>query len=463
MATLSNKDGRRLVQFELGGVRRTVRLGKIDHKSAILVRTHIEHLLANKLHGAMIPNTTAEWMSTIDAEFHERISRTGLVAPREAVIAITLAKFFDGYIKKRSDLKKNTIENFQQARNSIVDCMGEFKDIRTITKGDGTDWKNSLAKTHAPATIGTFVKKARQVLASAVEHKIIQLNPLDGVVASRAVNKARQLYVPSETIESVIDACPDDEWRLIFALSRWGGIRIPSELTPLKITDVDWDKRKIRITSPKTERHEGKSERFIPLFPELEPYLLKVIGKLDDGAEFIINRHRGENLRTMAEKIIARASLKQWPKLFQNLRASRETDLAAVFPLHVVCAWIGNSEAVAIKSYMILKDADFVRASAKASGIDSPDALQNALRTGADNTGHFQNKNEKPPFLEGVSTNPYPQGESNPCSLAENQMSWATRRWGQLHFNQDKPNPTRPATNVKKRQLTFPQNHFRIS
>jgi len=24
----------------------------------------------------------------------------------------------------------------------------------------------------------------------------------------------------------------------------------------------------------------------------------------------------------------------------------------------------------------------------------------------------------------------YPQGESNPCSTAENRLSWATRRWG---------------------------------
>jgi len=37
------------------------------------------------------------------------------------------------------------------------------------------------------------------------------------------------------------------------------------------------------------------------------------------------------------------------PKLFQNLRSTRETELMETYPAHVVCAWIGNSEAVARK------------------------------------------------------------------------------------------------------------------
>lgn len=54
-----------------------------------------------------------------------------------------------------------------------------------------------------------------------------------------------------------------------------------------------------------------------------------------------------------------------WPKLFQNMRSSRETDLAAVFPIHVVCAWLGNSPAVARKHYLQVTDADFEKGSGK--------------------------------------------------------------------------------------------------
>jgi hypothetical protein len=40
--------------------------------------------------------------------------------------------------------------------------------------------------------------------------------------------------------------------RVIVALARFGGIRVPSELD-IAWSDVLWDKNRIRITSPKTE------------------------------------------------------------------------------------------------------------------------------------------------------------------------------------------------------------------
>ncbi len=60
----------------------------------------------------------------------------------------------------------------------------------------------------------------------------------------------------------------------------------------------------------------------------------------------MITRYRESsvNLRTQMLKISKRAGLKPWPKLFQNLRSTRETELAEIFPLHVVCAWIGNTQ-----------------------------------------------------------------------------------------------------------------------
>src|ERR1051326_8665510 len=77
-------------------------------------------------------------------------------------------------------------------------------------------------------------------------------------------------------------------------------------------------------------------------------------------------------------KIIRRAGLSPWPKLFQNLRASRETELAAVYPLHVVCAWIGNSTLVAQTHYLQVTDDDFRRA-AKSGAV----ALQNGVQQAA--------------------------------------------------------------------------------
>jgi hypothetical protein len=74
----------------------------------------------------------------------------------------------------------------------------------------------------------------------------------------------------------------------------------------------------------------------------------------EDGAIHVVQRYRSRNanLRTQLLRIIARSGLSAWPRLFHNLRASRATELANEFPIHVVCEWIGNSPDVARRHYL---------------------------------------------------------------------------------------------------------------
>ncbi len=138
--------------------------------------------------------------------------------------------------------------------------------------------------------------------------------------------------------QKVIDACPDAEWRLIVALARYGGLRTPSEHFSLRWREVDWENGRIRVTSPKTAHHAGGGSRMIPLFPELRPYLEEVFDQAPDGAEYVPGeRYRKDptnlNLRSRMLDIIRAAGLKEWPKLFQNMRSTRETELAETFPI----------------------------------------------------------------------------------------------------------------------------------
>lgn len=117
---------------------------------------------------------------------------------------------------------------------------------------------------------------------------------------------------------------------------------------------IDWDRGRITVHSPKTEHHEGGATRQIPIFPELrEPLESVYFAALETGElpEYVITRYRDRNanLRTQLERIIRRAGLKPWPKLFQNLRSTRETELTEKYPIQVVCEWIGNSAAVAME------------------------------------------------------------------------------------------------------------------
>tara|TARA_R110002074_G_C12329775_1_gene647760 strand:- start:565 stop:807 length:243 start_codon:yes stop_codon:yes gene_type:complete len=68
------------------------------------------------------------------------------------------------------------------------------------------------------------------------------------------------------------------------------------------------------------------------------------------------------------QKIVKRAGLNQWPRLFQNMRSSRETELLSEgFQLQTVVAWLGNSPTVALKSYLQVREDDYKKATQKAT------------------------------------------------------------------------------------------------
>jgi hypothetical protein len=84
----------------------------------------------------------------------------------------------------------------------------------------------------------------------------------------------------------------------------------------------------------------------------------------DRDQEWVISRIRNPktNLRSQMIRILKRAEIKVWPKLFQNLRSSRESELIKVHGMEVACAWIGHTPAVAMKHYLQITDEDYEKA-----------------------------------------------------------------------------------------------------
>jgi hypothetical protein len=70
----------------------------------------------------------------------------------------------------------------------------------------------------------------------------------------------------------------------------------------------------------------------------------------------------GNDQRIWHTQFATSASLTSWTKLFQNLRATRQTELEDSFPSHVMCAWLGNSQQVAKKHFFNVTEDHFGRA-----------------------------------------------------------------------------------------------------
>jgi hypothetical protein len=101
------------------------------------------------------------------------------------------------------------------------------------------------------------------------------------------------------------------------------------------------------------------------------------------------------NFRSRLLDIIAAAGLKPWPKLFQNMRSTRQTELSELFPSHVVCGWLGNSRVVAEKHYLQTTEEHFAKA--------IEEAVQNPVQQPAASVRNTPQFPEKYEALRGVA------------------------------------------------------------
>jgi integrase len=377
----------------------------VDAKTAATTRVHIEHLVNAACHGMATPAATAQWLSTIGDRLHDRLARAGLVAPRERM---TLGGLLDGFLKAHATAKPGTRVAWSQVMRDLRDFFGGERDLGAITADDAERFRLHLAdRSLAEYTIVKRLQKARQFFRYAERRGWLQKNPFVDV-KHRGGNPAdRQHYVSEADTLRLMEAAPDWVWRTIIALSRFAGLRCPSEVLSLRWQDVDLPAGTMWVRSPKTERYgEG---RLVPIFVRLRPYLEGAWEMAREGQTHVIPEERylpasrgpagwrNANLRTTFSKIVARAGLGRWNRLFHALRASCETDVAAEFPVGATCRWLGNSRAIAARHYLQPRDADFQ----KASGV-----AQKAARRPAELPRNDSQRNTRTPAFaekcEGV-------------------------------------------------------------
>ena len=391
-------NGCRSLQFiDTNGKRRSVRLGKVTAKAADTIKVRVEALLAAAFAGLSWEPDLAAWvnkLATGNATLYDKLAAVELLPTRvqpEKPVQATLGAFVEGYIASRlPSVKPNTARVYRHTRDNLITYFGAEKPIGEISPGHVDEFRAWLTLPSSESFDGrkgrglgdNTARKccgvARQFFRAAVRKRIITDNPFADMAEGVAIraNKARDYFVTREEANKILKACPDNEWRLIFALSRFGGCRCPSEHLAMTWGDVDFEAGRVTIRSPKTAHHEGHESRVIPLFPELEEHLQAALDELLEdfdpkakrlSEQPVIRRHRdgNANLRTQLMRIMKRAGVAPWPKLFQNMRATRATELAAEFPAHVAADWLGHSTLVAQKHYWQTTDADFAKATKK--------------------------------------------------------------------------------------------------
>lgn len=237
----------------------------------------------------------------------------GLLPDREDA---TLGGAITAYLEAREgELKPESLRKLRQTEAKLLACFDPGTPLRKLNAADATSWRASLREQGlSEVAIKTHSGNAKSLLAEAVRRKLIEDNPF-AALKSGPTPSGYTRYVTPEEMEAVIGVCPDAQWRLLFGLARYAGLRIPSESHRLTWADVDFDRARLTVRSPKTERYAGHERRVVPITPRLMTLLQERFEEAGDGEHPLVMVGSTGAVIRRVRKLCTQAGVQPWERL----------------------------------------------------------------------------------------------------------------------------------------------------
>ena len=278
------------------------------------IKVKIEDLASAMSHHHAPRDDTACWVAALDDCMIAKLERVGLIPPR---ITITLEEWLEQYLAERKDdLKPESLRKLQQTKTKMLAFFDTGTEFRKITVQQATGWRQFLRTLKlSEAAIKTHSGNAKTMVNEAIQRKLIEDNPF-AFLRSGPTPSMYSRYVTPEDSARMIDACPNTEWKLLFGLARYAGLRIPSESQMLTWKDVDFERSRLKVRSPKTERHAGHEQRIVPITPKLMTLLQDHFAEVEEGQRCLVTiRGKGAVIRKF-QTIWQRAGVEPWKRLW---------------------------------------------------------------------------------------------------------------------------------------------------
>ena len=362
--------------------RENIALGKCTQKVAHHFQVRLNQLIEYQSVGMPLSPDLVEWANQIASEIQNQLTIKGLLGEAHGY---TLQEWIGYYFAHNKKAGTETRIKWGNTRDRLFEFLGPDTMLYSITPADAEEFREELELNGkngggglAPATVNKHCSIASQFFNGAIKKRVITENCFADVETGNLPNKGREYFVSIEETNKLMEALPCWQLRTVLALARYGGLRSPSESVRLRWEDVHFgnaatgDCGYMLVPNIKTRHNASVDDyRKVPLFPKLLPYMEEAWEQASEGAEYVlegyehidVNRFnsRALNLRTPVLRAIRNAGLVQWPRVFQNLRATCETELCDEHPLHLVVYWLNNSVRMAQKHYLQITD-DHLRA-----------------------------------------------------------------------------------------------------
>jgi integrase len=351
MASIIERNGKRTLQWKFNNRRWWAGLGATGAKAAAVLANRLQAVLDEIEHTGRLSGDSTAWLQTLRGRLRQRLHECGVLAAE-----LTVRQLCDAF-EVRKERKEQTNVNYSHAIRNLVKCYGLDTPASAV---QGREFRPYLeSRGLSRSTVNKRISIARSVF------KTITPNPFAEVTAGRQDNSARQFYVAADTILAVCRYA-DPELKLVLMLARFAGLRVPSELLAMRFSDIEWEHDKIYVRSPKTEHHKGGEGRYVPLFHQVRSPLLEAFDRARDGSGKVFPDSATVStafLRIRLTRLLGRLEVGIWPRLFQNLRASWETDCLKLWPAETP-KWAGHSHLVSQRNYHMQTNDSFRAAAA---------------------------------------------------------------------------------------------------
>lgn len=357
---LRNGEIRYRVRFRVNGECKSVFLdSSYKRKEVEHIKTIIENVVYAMRHEEMVDRATRVFLDSAPYELKCKFAEVGFVEAKKQSVLNDVWKAF--LKEKLPTVAPSTQLIFGIIEKRLFSLFQKKRPICSITEQEALESRNKLILRYSEATVSKTIERFRTFFNWALINGYVETNVYANVKKGSTVNHSKDFRVPTDWTERILDACPTQCWRALFVLWRYGGLR-QQEPLELKWSHVDWANKTLLVTSPKTRRYEGKANRVIPLVPIIERELKKLRKESPEDESYIIWQNRRKGFDSGFRKILFSAGLEPWPKLFQNMRSSRENDLIeAGYPAHIVGQWQGHTRKVQEQHYLQMSDVYFNR------------------------------------------------------------------------------------------------------
>lgn len=183
-------------------------------------------------------------------------------------------------------LESKTIDLYQRAIREFI-AFSE-KPIQEIKPSHVRNWILALElQDYSTSTINTRLYGLKLFYKYCIDENILNFNPIDPITFP-TVEEALPHYLQNEQLEHLRRIVKDKpKLKAVIELLYSTGIRI-SELSKLKIEDINWSERIIHITNGKR-----KKERIVLFTRQCEEYLKAYLKTRDDDLPYLFVNRKG--------------------------------------------------------------------------------------------------------------------------------------------------------------------------